>query len=110
MNAHAEIIATPLSRNAPMRMASLPACDSNADVSDYWMEHCDPENEIGAIATAHFDHFDIHGDLSECDAELVCLEVQEGSNFIHYTRHAAIVFLGFDAVCEIEAQQSEAIQ
>lgn len=96
--------------------------DSEMDISDYWMEKFDPQNEFGSFADAFFVHSvedadgpDPHRDYGKITVPaLIGIKVQTGTpkagfHFVDMPRHLALELLGKALVDGIEELQMHRI-
>ena len=77
------------------------AAERITDITDIWIEECDPQNEDGAVALAYFSK-DSDGVLA-----IEGISVQEDALTIFYSRERAIKFIGLDAIWRAEAHEME---
>ena len=103
---------------------TAPVCDHTSEISDYWNEVMDPENEIGAYVEALYETDKESGDypsgygfgglqytdFTEYTAKMIGLTV-ETKDYVHFVDRAEVARLfGADWIKQIEASTEEYLE
>lgn len=82
---------------------TVPPHDASLDVSDYWAEELDPENEVGLLVHATFDRTEKHHDGHDyAEHALTGLTVEDTDRIVFIDRAGALTIFGEGRVCDFE--------